>query len=182
MDIDGDDLRERLDIDLGDARARADELYEYAFLPPSVTNDELNEQIEPATEEFADAEFDFTEWLDEGADAPRTAEPTAPEPVETAETAETVMIDPAGFEFDDWVRAGDTELDLIEPEPEADESVETDVPDAPDQPSPSIPRPKLGISVHPAKAATFALFLAVVALSALSASGILPTLGPAAGL
>ncbi|MFT4905216.1 MAG: hypothetical protein ACI8UR_001790, partial [Natronomonas sp.] len=57
MDIDGDDLRERLDIDLGDARARADELYEYAFLPPSVTNDELNEQIEPATEEFADAEF-----------------------------------------------------------------------------------------------------------------------------
>lgn len=182
--LDTDEIRERLDekLDPAATRERLDDLYARFFLPPSVTDDESTEpgaRTDVGVE--ADVEpFDFAAWLDEG----RGSGPTKP-PAETrvvtdavAGTAGPVDADYTEFDFTGWLSAGDSfePIEAYEPEPE-DVPAGTETPvDVSAADEPLLPHPTFG--VHPAKAATFALFLAVVALVALTVTGYLPALGP----
>lgn len=143
------------------ATRRAKAFYAHAFLP---TNDDFA-AVDPDDAEFGG--FDFAGWLEAGATAGPEAPPSAPRVVTDAPAP--AADDADGFDFGEWLAAGEG-FDPTEPaEPAVEEA--PPVPDA----GPSL-RP------HPAKAATYALFLALAALAALSVAGLLPTLGPAVGL
>jgi hypothetical protein len=158
-------------VDWSELRERANEFYEYAFLPPSYTNDDFaagtvtEADVEADPEEFGG--FVFSEWLESEELDVGTPTPSAPEP-----TAEAAYRE---FEFIEWLESGDSGFEPISISEDPTEPVE-----------PTTPRPttgsRLGIEPHPAKAATYALFLAVLTLAVLSVVGYAPILGPATGL
>lgn len=176
--FDVDAVRERIDegLDPGAVRTRLDDFYARFFLPPSVTQDEV--EADPHESVGADVEpFDFGTWLEEGRGSGPAKPPAEPRVVTEATTP---TVDPeadfGSFDFEAWLAAGEgfEPVDVLEPEPgEPDDDVAVE-PGSTD--GPRLRRPTFGI--HPAKAATFGLFLAVVALVALTVAGHLPALGP----
>ncbi|MFT4883019.1 MAG: hypothetical protein ACI8U4_000517 [Natronomonas sp.] len=194
------------------SRKRVNEFYEYAFLPRSVTDDDLGS--EPDTPALGATDFDgfvFTEWLDAGRTAGPQKPPTQPRVVtdETVTTGELIDQD-RRFEFGEWLESEDVgvgtptqqtpepttadrehgEFEFVEwlasdesgfePISIGEEPAEPVGPATP-EPEPTT-GPRFGIKPHPAKAATYALFLAVLTLSVLSVVGYAPVLGPATGL
>jgi hypothetical protein len=175
--VEVDTVRNRVEegLDPEAVRSSLDDVYARYFLPPSVTGEvESGPDEAPGTEAEP---FDFGAWLEEG----RGSGPTEP-PAEPRVVAEAVTptVDPeadyGSFDFEAWLTEGEEfePVELLEPEaeePAGDLSVE---------PEPTegqrLRRPTFGI--HPAKAATYGLFLAVVTLVALSVAGHLPALGP----
>lgn len=194
--LDADVVRERVDerVDPTVVRTGLDGFYARYFLPPSVTEDELttdevadSERTEAVTTEQPGYEpFDFGAWLDAGSATGPEKPPAEPRVVTGAATAQAVVADAdadadyGSFEFGAWLAAGEEfePIEVMEPEPEP-EPAEAAV-DASPEPTPadgsSVRRPTF--EIHPAKAATYALFLAVVALVGLTVAGLLPALGP----
>lgn len=157
-------------------RERANAFYAWAFMPPSVT-DEAFEAAAPSPAGADPSEyggFDIAEWLE--ASGPHVAADAAAEPEADPDPVATGA---EGFDFAGWLAAGG-EFDpadvsgVEEPASRSGPAAEGAEPAVPSPASP-LPRP------HPVKAATFALFLAVAALAALTMAGYLPTLGPAGG-
>lgn len=194
------------------SRKRANEFYEYAFLPPSVTDDDF--ACEPDTPDFGADGFDgfvFTEWLDAARATGPQKPPAQPRVVtdDTVTTGETIEQDRrfefgewlesedatvktatqstpepttadrehGEFEFVEWLASGESGFEPISISEEPAEPVEPATP----EPEPTT-GPRFGTKPHPAKAATYALFLAVLTLSVLSVVGYAPVLGPATGL
>jgi hypothetical protein len=148
-------------------------------------------EVEAGTSTVDHDGFDCTGWLDEDAASESLAANVA-----DAQTGEPTGNDHDGFAFVDWLA-----------EDEAYEPIEVDEP-APDEPTveeaavvgdsldaepratgPTVAEPTVepvagpqSGGLHPAKAAMFALFLAVATLTVLSIVGYLPPLGPEAGL
>lgn len=184
MSIDRGRLGEH--VDARALRERLEDLYARAFLPPTVTDEEEEEATLEAGRPTADDydEFDFVGWLEDGREtgptkAPAEARVVTDVAVQTTDPADPADGDYGEFAFADWLVAGES-FDPADgfgvgvadtPAVEADDTTSD---------APLVPRPSLAI--HPAKAATYALFLAVAALAALSAVGYLPALGPAEGL
>lgn len=211
-----DDALEAAKEYAGQSRDRANEFYEYAFLPPSYTNDDFGAEttseadVETGPEDFdgfvftdwldaarptgpqkppaearvvTDAEvtagesidqdrrFEFVEWLESDEIDVETATQSTPEPIANES-------DYGEFAFIEWLDSGDSEFEPIGITDEPVEPVEE--PATPEPETPTVPR--LGIEPHPAKAATYALFLAVLTLAVLSVVGYAPVLGPATGL
>jgi hypothetical protein len=195
----------------GLSRERATDFYEYAFLPPSYTNDDVD--AEPSSEAGIETDpddfdgFVFTDWLETGRPAGPTKPPAEPrivseataptettvdqdrrfEFVEWLETEEldagtatpstpdsTAEVEYGEFDFIEWLESGDAGFEPISISEEPAEPVEPD-------PEPAT-GPRLGIKPHPAKAATYALFVAMLTLAVLSVVGYAPILGPATGL
>lgn len=165
------------------SRQRADAFYAYAFLPPSVTDDDFGS--EAATTAGPDSGsfegFDLTDWL---GTVPVATEPESgtetPTPTEAASGTTVDATEFGTFDVVGWLDAGESGF---EPIGIADESADdaVDAPTAHDEPTtPSVTRH--GFRPHPAKAATYALFLAVLTLAALSIVGYAPVLGPGTGL
>lgn len=170
MSFDRDGLEERLD-----------DLYVRYFMPPSVTADADDAGVASARSAGdGDVEpFDFDAWLREGRGTGPTTPPAEPRVV----TGATAVTEPApadveSFDFVGWLSDGESFRPVEAPERDAGLDSEVDVDVAPGTNRPHLPRP----SLHPAKAATFALFLSVVALVGLTVVGSLPALGPATGL
>ena len=175
--LDDLDLRERLDP--GAVRERLDAFYVRYFMPPSVKDEHGAE--EPASPAARDHEgFDFGAWLQEGR-ASGPAEPPAEARVVTdaAETGtEASTGDYDGFAFGEWLAEGEAYEPIEVGEPEGEPTA--GAPTAEPVERPTVEAPSAGL--HPAKAATFALFLAVATLTVLSIVGYLPPLGPDVGL
>lgn len=204
-------LDERLRSAARNARQRANEFYEYAFLPPSMTDEEF--RIGPTATSSPDeyGGFAFTEWLDSGRPS-GSQKPPAEARVVTDVDAEAATVDhEQRFEFGEWL--GSEEL-TVETDPDPESTVEREYgefaftewladgesdfepvvfdepeseprpeePVTPEKPSTPGLRSQFGFKPHPAKAATYALFFAVLTLVALSAAGLAPVLGPATGL
>ncbi|MEF8807904.1 hypothetical protein [Natronomonas sp.] len=140
-------------VDWGELRERLREFYVYAFLPPSVTNDEFDGDSE------AESEIDV-----------ETATQPTPEPT-------TADREYGEFEFVEWLASGESGFEPIDIGEGPTEPAESAMPE-----SGPTTGPRLGIKPHPAKAATYALFLAVLTLAVLSVVGYAPVLGPATGL
>lgn len=130
--------------------------------------------------------FAFAEWLDDGESfEPVDAGRRADEPA-----VETGAASPAAgeeeFAFTEWLADGE-EYEPIEVGESADEAAADEPAERPlDEPF-GVPRetpaaPAASAGLHPAKAATFALFIAVAVLTVLSIVGYLPPLGPDVGL
>jgi hypothetical protein len=197
------------------SRDRADEFYEYAFLPPSYTNDDFGAETSSGADVETDpADFDgfvFTDWLDAARPTGPQKPPTKARVVTEAEvTAGESFDQDRRFAFAEWLESDEIDVETAtQPTPEpptADreygesEFVEwlasgesgfepIDIGEGPTEPAePAMPEsgpttsPRLGIKPHPAKAATYALFLAVLTLAVLSVVGYAPVLGPATGL
>lgn len=177
MSIDRDRLAERLDP--AAIRSGLDDRYARYLLPPTVTEGEEEGVVDGSGDaDRGDVEpFDFGAWLREG----RGAGPAKP-PAEPRVVTEAVVptVDPdadhGSFDFAGWLADGEEfePVAVLEPEPDGAPADVADEPEPADGPLPG--RPAFGI--HPAKAATFALFLAVAALVALTVAGYLPALGP----
>lgn len=123
--------------------------------------------------------FDFGAWLQEDRETGPTAPPSDPRVVTGA--AEAPGRAPSNFRYFDftgWLSEGETygPVAVLEPEPDAASGSATEP--APKTSRPLLPRP----SLHPVKAGTFALFLAVVALVGLTIVGDLQAVAPAAGI
>lgn len=188
--IDADAVRERIDervdvdavrdrvvdaLDPAVIRSRLDDFYARYFLPPTVTGEVEADADEPVGEDVAP--FDFGAWLEEGRGSGAAEPPAEPRVVtEAAAPAVDPDADFGSFDFEAWLTEGEEfePIDVLEPdtvEPSGDVASEADPADGP-----LLRRPTVGI--HPAKAATYALFLAVVAVLALTVGGHLPALGP----
>ncbi|QLD85312.1 hypothetical protein HWV23_06085 [Natronomonas halophila] len=197
-------------VDWSELRERANEFYEYAFLPPSYTNDDFDAEtsseagIETDPDDFDG--FVFTDWLEAARPTGPTKPPAEPRVVSEATPTETTIDQDRRFEFVEWLESEEPDVGTATPptpEPTAEaeygefaftewlDSGESDFeplsiseepaePTEPTSPDPATPR--LGIKPHPAKAATYALFLAVLTLSVLTVVGYAPILGPATGL
>jgi hypothetical protein len=133
--------------------------------------------------------FDFVSWLDAEEYEPVEAD------VADAETGEPTGNDHDGFAFVDWLAEGEEyePIDVDEPAPEEPtvEAAAVAVPqdEEPGETEPTVAEPTVAPvaepragGLHPAKAAMFALFLAVATLTVLSIVGYLPPLGPEVGL
>lgn len=181
MSLDRDGLEDRLDASA--LRERLEDLYARYFMPPSVSRDAVDAGAAKTTAEAADLEaFDFGAWLREGRETGPTAPPAEPRVVTGAATA-TVAAEPTqgdheSFDFTGWLSDGEEfePLEALDPADDVTSEVDADPVQGTDRPH--LPRP----SLHPAKAATFALFLSVVALVGLTVVGSLPALGPTTGL
>lgn len=192
-------------------RARIDGLYR-AFVPSGRSSDDLESGAEAGPAAIEPDNFDFAGWLETGrANGPQTPPQEARVVTETAETqtqvadheaerfdfaewlgeveadpTDTERVDPAsdleeygGFVFGEWLATGETDIEpLAVGESEATTAEEPWATEEPAAPTAS----GLVFDVHPVKAATIALFVAVAALAVLSMTGLLPTLGPAGGL
>lgn len=178
MALDRERLVQRLDVRA--VRERLVDLYARATPSSGVTEGEASDGS-GSSGDAVQAEFDFAAWLE----ASHTSGPSKP-PAESrlvtdvaVGTTESVDADYGEFAFAEWLASSDSF------EPTAAPAVESDgIPSVESVGSSSdrrgVPRPS--VTVHPAKAATYALFFTVVVLAALSMMGYLPVLGPADGL
>jgi hypothetical protein len=192
-------------------RAKIDGLYR-AFVPSDRRSDDLESGAEAGPAAVEPDNFDFAGWLETGrASGPQTPPQEARVVTETAETqtqvadheterfdfaewlgeveadpADAELVDSAseseeygGFVFGEWLATGETDIEPLAPE--ASEATTAEEPWATAEPA-APTASGLVFDVHPVKAATIALFVAVAALAVLSMTGLLPTLGPAGGL
>jgi hypothetical protein len=152
-------------------RERLRAFYAYAFLPPSVTDEEFSGDrgtttAGPDSDDFEG--FEFGAWLEsEAVHVEATAESTAGR----CDDREFET-----FDFVAWLAADESGFEPISvgPEPTASDAVEAPATDA----KPDRTRLfGLGRRPHPAKAATYALFVAMLTLAVLSAVGYAPVLG-----
>jgi hypothetical protein len=190
-------------------RAKIDGLYR-AFVPSDRRSDDLESGAEAGPAAVEPDNFDFAGWLETGrASGPQTPPQEARVVTETAETQTQVADHEAeqfdfaewlgeveaatdaeaadlaseseeygGFVFGEWLATGETDIEPLAPE--ASEATTAEEPWAAEPAAPTASG--LVFDVHPVKAATIALFVAVAALAVLSMTGLLPTLGPAGGL
>lgn len=121
--------------------------------------------------------FAFAEWLADGeAYDPLGADAGVEGPTPDAERATATR--ESEFAFDEWLAEGET-YDPVDVGGGRERAGEGPLGEPSGVKEPTAPgTPGASAGLHPAKAATFALFLAVVALVALTVAGHLPALGP----
>lgn len=168
-------------LDPGALRERIDAFYAWAFLPPSHTDDGFDDRAavatppSPATTRDDQGGFDLAAWLD--LDQPVRA--SASETPAVSGTAPNDGDTYEGFAFAAWLADGDTG-----PWP----SAVTEVDGLPAGPVDDASRGLYGVppdrspDVHPMRLATASLFVTAATLTVLTVGGVLPPLGPTAGM
>lgn len=121
--------------------------------------------------------FRFVEWMDA---RPQGSGGTDDERDEATEETTDDAAASGEFQFGAWLGEGEGEAFERVTVEESDEAADEAEPFAEEPDEPILPRPS--VAVHPAKAATYLLFLAVAVLAVLSMSGALSALGPATGI
>lgn len=175
--VDDAGVRER--VESVAVRERIDEFYAYAFLPPTVTDEDFGSDTAPTADVVYDG-FEFGAWLGSGRNA-ETETLLGDSQATEDETTESRTTDAEAddeFHFDDWLASGSDDFEPVDLSSEDTETTSAA------QTASTAEQPTLSLStdIHPMRAATFALFFAVVALAVLSVIGYLPALGPASGL
>lgn len=131
-----------------------------------------------------DGRFDFGEWLAAGEeyDPADVLEPGLEGTADAAavDVEAVAEADHPEFDFVGWLSAGEEYDPATVLGEDADGTTSDDEATLVAEWASLSQRPSIGI--HPVKAATFALFLAMAVVVGLTVGGLLPALGPAAGL